>query len=155
MVEQRTRNVHKSERNRDNASYRDYTRSDGNSIRDLETMLRLVHHNGEKQFDLDANYKEDLQAEFDKLNIRRRRHQKRLLRTPTNNTDREPSVNNRSTVDLRMPFYPSYEDCVMDEKWSRTEQESSGPRFEPSAPIPSYSAVGFSSPTSLKRHTYK
>lgn len=145
----------------------DSTKND-NSTKDLETMLRLVSNNSKKHFDYEtnlngrqhfgweANYREEMLAEFDKMNIRGRRQHNRLLnRTPTKMKHQEPSVNNRSTIDLRLPFFPTYDEGIMNDQRSRTGRDSTEPRYEPSAPIPSYSAVGLSSPASTRRPLYK
>ncbi|KAK3735677.1 hypothetical protein QZH41_011997 [Actinostola sp. cb2023] len=154
VADKRTTSVFKgAERNRENVAYGDYAKkNDRNSLKDLETMLRLVNQTSRKGFDFENKYKEDLLEEFDKLNIRGRRRHPRLVPTPTNSTDKGPSINNRSTVDLRTPFFPSY----LESKWSDHGQENDGsPKFESQINITSYSSVGFSSPTTTRRHIYR
>lgn len=143
--ERRPRYVTKAtERKRDIVPYSEYARNaEGSSAKDLETMLRLV--NGHKTFEA------DLLSEFDKLNVRRRHQQKRITRTKSSE---ETSLNNRSTIDLRTPLFPSCSEHNYDEKWLN-EHDNNAPRFEPSHSIPSYSAVGYSSPTTNRKNMFR
>lgn len=130
-----------TERNRSVIPHNGYA----STAREFETMMRLVSSNT-------PNFEDDLLAEFGRLNLPRERHrQKRIVRTKSE----EPSVNNRSTINLRTPLFPSYSaDCILEENWL-IQHENDGPRFEPSDSISSYSAVGYSTPKVSKKHFHR
>lgn len=126
-------------------------------LKDLETMLRLVNKTqNSKASYMEYDYQDELLAEFDRLNMRTRRHDFRRTRNHVSH-NKVPSVNNRSTVELRTPVFSSFEESYSDSssRSSEKKDQSISPEYEPySSAIPSYSSVGFSSPKNTRK-TYR
>ncbi|XP_031548835.1 cytosolic carboxypeptidase 2-like isoform X2 [Actinia tenebrosa] len=130
---------------------------DSSTTRDLETMLRLVNNTQNcKASYVECDYQDELLTEFNRLNMRTRRHD--FHRTRNQFSHRKgPSVNNRSTVELRTPVFSSFNDNYSDASSRSNDKKDHAilPEYEPySSAIPSYSSVGFSSPKNTRK-TYR
>jgi hypothetical protein len=130
--------------------------SSSKSLKDLETMLRLVNENG-KSSDIDNDYQDELLTEFNRLNMRTRKHVFRRTRHTLNHPNTGPSVNNRSSVELRAPVFSSFYDGYSDPTLSSDMKDTNTlPEYEPyTTAIPSYSSIGCSSPNTARRQTHR